>query len=167
MSRFAAAAGVITLILATGAHAQFSPEIPVGTATLLDTAGKRIGTVTFAQSTGNGVHVTARVEGAPPGSHAMHIHERAACKPNFEAAGGHYNPGGARHGARNDPHHAGDLPTLHIPPEGRMMTEFYTTAFSVSAIKGSTALVLHENPNDYMTDPSGNSGARIACGEIR
>lgn len=127
------------------------------------------GTVSFYQ-TANGVLVTAQVHGLPQGSgtcapnvFGFHIHEGNSCTGNeedpFANSGGHYNPRGCPH-----PAHAGDLPPL-FGNRGYAFLAVFTDRFSVDEIIGRT-VIIHANPDDFTTQPSGNSGAKIACGRI-
>ena len=119
----------------------------------------------------NGVLVVTEVRGLPTfetqcerGIFAMHIHGGGSCTgPSddpFKDALMHYNPSDCRH-----PNHAGDLPPL-FSNDGFAFSAVYTERFIVSEIIGRT-VVIHAAPDDFMTDPSGNSGARIGCGVIR
>lgn len=133
------------------------------------------GMVTFTDVPG-GVMVCANISGLPPykpaagekqpiGPFGFHIHEKDNCivgdpaKP-FEACGGHYNPTNQPHG-----NHAGDFPVL-IADNGHARMSFITDKFRVSDILGRSVMI-HENPDDYRTQPAGNSGKRIACGGIK
>ncbi|HEY8498347.1 MAG TPA: superoxide dismutase family protein [Limnochordales bacterium] len=128
-------------------------------------------TVTFTAVPG-GVEVSVEAEGLPPylagdppiGPHGFHIHEMGDCTVGdpsepFLAAGGHYNPDGQRHG-----NHAGDFPVL-FSSGGVARMRFFTDRLRVDQILGR-AVIIHENPDDFRTDPAGNSGRRLACGVI-
>ena len=145
-------------------------------ATLIDTAVPVPNVIGEAQFTedGNGVvHVNVHVEGLSPGEHGIHIHAIGACSPTFAAAGGHHNPLGHQHGLDNPlGPHAGDLEPLIVSTNGvghlNTTTDLATLspgATSVFDADGS-ALVIHLLPDDQVTDPTGDSGARIACGVI-
>ncbi len=156
--------------LAGGAFAQVGAE-----AELRNVAGDTVGTATFTAAPG-GVEVTVEVEGftGSDGIHGIHIHETGLCSPDFGAAGAHFNPEGLEHGLRN-PHgpHAADLPNITIGGAGnrsyRAVAEGFTldddVGRSILAGDGS-ALMIHADPDDYRTDPDGNSGGRVACGVI-
>lgn len=136
-------------------------------ATLRDGNGVDVGWARFTEDSTGVVHVAVHVTGLAPGLHGIHIHAIGACTPTFAAAGSHHNPLGATHGG-----HAGDLPNLIVNPAGIGHLETTTEAATLSAgpisvfdLNGS-ALIVHAGPDDYVTDPTGNSGARIACGVI-
>jgi Cu-Zn family superoxide dismutase len=146
---------------------------PSAKATLQDADGKKVATATFA-STKGGVRVTVVAEGLPPGRHGIHIHAAGKCEPpDFKTAGGHFNPAGKKHGLHNpEGAHAGDLPNLVVGKAGKARATFVAHGATLGEGPGSlfsedgTALVVHADPDDGKTDPSGNSGARIACGVI-
>ncbi|MBD1379008.1 superoxide dismutase family protein [Bacillus sp. IB182487] len=122
-----------------------------------------------------GVLIEIQLQNVSPGKKAIHIHENASCvKPSFESAGAHFNPYNKEHGFKN-PHgpHAGDLPNIEIGADGKI--DVVLTADQVTLQIGKenslldmngSALIVHENSDDYSTDPSGNSGERLICGEI-
>lgn len=133
------------------------------------------GVVTFKNAPG-GVIVTVDIIGLPPfrpaengnpqvGPHGFHIHENGNCqigdpKDPFKDAGGHWNPTNQPHG-----NHAGDFPVL-FSNNGVARMSFFTNKFNISDILGK-AIVIHEGPDDYKTQPAGGSGRRLACGTIR
>jgi len=123
------------------------------------------GTVIF-RPMGEGTLVSANIYGLPPmygnSFHGFHLHENGICDitKDFSDAGGHYNPTGEAHGM-----HAGDFPSL-LSCNGFAKLEFYTNRFRPSDILGRS-VIIHENPDDFRTDPAGNSGKRIACGIAR
>ena len=148
------------LWLTSGAVAQ---EEPV-TAEIKNASGEVIGSVR-AELTAGTAHITGDVHGLPPGAHGLHVHAAGSCvPPDFASAGGHYNPEGKQHGPQNPQGpHAGDLPNLEVGSDGAATID---ATFQVSASVGApngAALVIHANPDDEITDPTGNSGARIAC----
>jgi Cu-Zn family superoxide dismutase len=129
------------------------------------------GTVTFTQH-GDHVMVKADVTGLAPNSeHGFHVHEKGDCSaPDAMSAGGHFNPGGKPHGSSSAPeHHAGDMPNLKADANGRAQATFHLTGVTVAPGPTSVvgrAAVVHKDPDDYKTQPTGNSGGRIACGVI-
>lgn len=141
-------------------------------ATLKDKEGKQVGAATFIE-TEEGVRVAVTGYRLPPGGHGLHIHETGRCEPpEFTSAGAHFNPGGKQHGRMNPAGpHAGDLPNLTVAASGEGGVDVTTKAITLksgpaSVLDKPTALVVHANPDDDKTDPTGNSGGRIACGVI-
>ena len=119
---------------------------------------------------GLGVHV--EVQGATPGLHGVHIHEKGDCNdPKAVSAGGHYNPNaGAHHGGPSTPvRHGGDLGNLEVDAGGKGTLDVVVADLSVDSVQNGVvgrAIVVHEKADDLQTDPAGNSGARIGCGVI-
>lgn len=147
--------------------------VSIAQATLRTAAGAEVGTATLYPVDG-AIRVDLQVRGVADGTHGLHLHAVGRCDaPDFASAGGHLNPGGKKHGVKNpEGPHAGDLPNVIIQG-GRSSgwtarTLRVTNDASPTGLFDSdgTALVLHIAPDDEMTDPSGNSGARIACGII-
>lgn len=141
-------------------------------AELKPTAGnKTAGTVHFTQS-GNKVRVAAEVTGLKPNAeHGFHVHEKGDCSaPDAMSAGGHFNPGGHPHAHHDKPQrHAGDMPNLKADANGNAKLSFETD--SLSTAQGPTsvvgrAVVVHRDPDDFATQPTGNSGPRLACGVV-
>ena len=147
----------------------------IASAMLKDPNGRDVGFARFTEDPGGLVHVNVQVNGLSPGRHGIHIHETGNCTgPAFAAAGEHYNPIGKHHGLNNTGGpHAGDLPNLVVGGDGtgRMIaaTDRVTLSPGPTTLlgKNGTSLVIHADPDDQMSDPSGNSGKRIACGVIR
>jgi len=129
-------------------------------------AGASVGGVQ-AEARPGGTYIRISVEGMPPGDHGLHLHAVGRCDgPAFQSAGGHWNPASKQHGHLNPAGaHAGDLPNLTVSTNGRGAINFLATGGALNDADG-TALVIHAKPDDYMTDPSGNSGDRIACAVI-
>jgi superoxide dismutase, Cu-Zn family len=139
-------------------------------ATLNDAAGNNRGSVTLSEGAG-GMRVSVQAQGLAAGTHGVHFHAVGRCDgPDFQSAGPHWNPAMKQHG-RDNPQgaHSGDLPNITIGADGRGTLE---TTLSDAALAGlldadGAALLIHASADDYRTDPSGNSGARIACGVIQ
>ena len=144
-------------------------------ANLVNAQGGSIGTAKITPTTG-GVKISVSVAHLTPGQHGIHIHTVGKCEgPAFTTAGGHFNPTSAHHGDNNtqSPHpHLGDLPNLVVGKNGKGKATFIANGITLDNSanslfhEGGTALVIHAKPDDLMTDPSGNSGDRIACGVI-
>jgi Cu-Zn family superoxide dismutase len=168
------ACGVTTArSVTTAAPSTASAPSRVAVATLVDAANSQIGVATLTDSAG-ATSLSVSVSGLAPGLHGMHVHSQGACTPpGFESAGPHFNPDEKQHGTRNpEGPHAGDLPNLLAGPNGSADTTMAVSAGLTSGPHsvlqpGGTAIVIHTGPDDEMTDPSGNSGSRIACGVFR
>lgn len=134
----------------------------------VDLKGAPIGSARLLQRP-DGVLIRVELSGLAPGAHGFHIHAAGKCDPPFASAGGHFNPAGHRHGfAAPGGYHAGDLPNIVAGPDGKAAAEVLAAGVSLDQLLGAagTALVVHAGADDYITDPSGNSGDRIACGVI-
>ncbi len=142
-------------------------------AVLRNAKGEEVGVATLTEVPG-GVKITLHVWDIPPGVHGFHIHAVGKCEPpGFTSAGGHLNPYGKKHGLKNpEGAHAGDLPNLLVGPGGTARMEVIAPHVTLGAglpslfPSSGTALVIHADPDDGVTDPAGNAGARIACGVI-
>ena len=146
---------------------------PIANASLIDSSGARVGLATFSEVDGEG-RMGVSVAGLSPGQHGMHIHETGACDaPDFASAGRHFNPASKKHGLLNpEGPHAGDMPNLVVEGDGSADTTLAVPAGVLArgpeSIVGAQkrAFVIHADPDDQKTDPSGNSGARVVCGVI-
>jgi Cu-Zn family superoxide dismutase len=157
-------------------------RLPMQMATLQPSSGQTAkGTVHFQQFVVTGwptvehaaeaTEVQVDLTGVPPGVHGFHIHEKGDCGNNAQNAGGHFNPTSMVHGAPDAvSHHAGDFGNVTADANGEVHTRFTTHSISLMAGAATNpagrAVVLHEKADDLTTQPSGNAGARIACGVI-
>lgn len=144
---------------------------PMAQAMLHPTSGSHaVGTVHFQQMADGSVEVTVDLKGVPPGVHGFHVHDKADCGDNGNAAGGHFNPMSMPHGAPDAvSHHAGDFGNVTADANGDVKTTFTTHSISVAPGANSVighAVILHANPDDLATQPTGNAGPRIACGPV-
>jgi superoxide dismutase, Cu-Zn family len=168
-----AIAVVIASLLAAGCASTSTPADNTAGAELRNAGGQVVGTVTLTQ-VGGAVRVVLEAQGLPAGAKGVHIHAVGKCDPpEFTTAGSHFNPQGRQHGALNPQGpHAGDLPNITIGNDGKGRLE--STIQLITLLAGPTsvfdadgsAIVVHAAPDDFRTDPTGNSGARIACGVI-
>jgi superoxide dismutase, Cu-Zn family len=142
------------------------PDVPVSTVNLVSSGGAVLGTVrVFSEPTGLMLRVDAA--GLPPGVHGVHLHSVGRCDPpGFTSAGPHWNPTSRKHGHRNPQgFHMGDLGNLGVGADGKLVAGLLVPQARFDALRDAdgAALVLHAKADDEMTDPSGNSGDRIAC----
>ena len=160
-------------LLAVAAGAATASGADMAQARLVNTAGATIGQAIFEQ-TPSGVLITVELAGLPPGAHGIHLHSVGACAPDFTAAKGHINPDGASHGLRHPqgPDN-GDLPNLFVAADGGAKAQFFTTRVSLAGgalpallDTDGSAVIVHENPDDHLTQPIGGAGGRIACGIV-
>jgi len=144
-------------------------------ANIVNAQGTQIGTAKFSPA-GAGVKVSVKVSQLTAGEHGIHIHAAGKCDgPAFTTAGGHFNPNNSHHCIHNtkDPKpHVGDMPNLMVGKNGIGSANFTIDGATLDSganslfHEGGTALVIHAKADDMMSDPSGNSGDRIACGVI-
>ena len=139
--------------------------------TLSPTQGhEAMGSITFTQ-TGDGVRVVADITGLKPGEHGIHVHEKGDCSaPDGSSAGGHFNPTGMPHGGPDSAqHHIGDLGNITADASGKAHLDrvfSFLTMSGTNSIIGH-AIIVHEGRDDLTSQPSGNAGARVACGVIQ
>lgn len=136
--------------------------------------GKELGTVELLEIPA-GVLLTAKIKGLPAGTHAFHIHAVGKCEPPFKSAGGHFNPEKTKHGLMAEEGlHSGDMPNVHVAENGTLTVEIWNPMVNLfpdeeGSLRDSdgSAIVIHQGPDDYKTDPAGAAGTRIACGVIK
>ncbi|MFT4249154.1 MAG: superoxide dismutase family protein [Pseudomonas sp.] len=155
-------------------HASEPPASASATAELKPTQGSTVtGTITFKAVDGV-LHVSGQVAGLKPNSeHGFHIHEKGDCSaPDGSSAGGHFNPAHSEHGnLGTDPHHGGDMPNIVADAQGNATIDGPVSS-NVNLGKGDAfdiaghAVIVHADPDDYKTQPTGNAGGRLACGVI-
>jgi Cu-Zn family superoxide dismutase len=161
----------LTVVLLLSACATYQTG-PSATAYLVATTGNTVsGLVQFTQN-GDKVRVIGEVKGLKPNAvHGFHIHEKGDCSSgDGVSAGGHFNPVGKLHGAHDQAdHHAGDLPSLTADGSGLANLNFETSSISIGSgvadIVGR-GVIVHRDPDDFKTQPTGNSGPRLACAAI-
>lgn len=170
MPRFATPA-LIALALA-GCTTIDNRTTNLGTAQLANAEGRPVGTAVLYRR-GSETTVSVTITGTPGAIHGMHLHAVGKCEAPFTSAGPHLNPGGHQHGKDNPQGaHLGDLPNVTIDKAG-FGTASASLGLDSAAINAAlfdadgTSVVLHAAADDYRTDPSGNSGARIACGVLK
>lgn len=188
-------AGVCAALLATGGIGSAAAQPSQATADMRDPNGDDVGQVELRQLE-QGVLFLMELDGLPQGEHAIHVHETGVCEePDFTSSGGHYAPLGNAHGFDHERgHHAGDLPNIHASANGRVRTQIFSPHLTFESTPGQSgagqdegrrssvaqaamepfplfdedgsAIVVHRDPDDYESQPSGAGGPRIACGEI-
>ena len=171
---------IVAIVAFSGCASAPSPlnRVAVAYATISNAAGERRGTAELWQDLDKVVHVDVQLTGLPPGPHGIHFHEKGLCEPEgasaFASAGSHFNPLGRQHGLDNPAGpHGGDAPNFTVNSDGNGRASFTTDR--VSLTDGSTslfdadgsAIVIHAAADDQISQPSGNSGARIACGVVK
>lgn len=168
-SRVIGLAASMVLAGATGAAALGER----GGADIKNREGTNLGTIAIVETT-SGILLKVRLKGLPPGPHAFHVHDTKKCEGDFSAAGAIYNPLGAKHGFLNEEGPmAGDLPNLIASAAGEVDVELLSPFVTLNKDAEETifdadgaSFVIFEKADDYVSEPDGNAGARIACGGI-
>ena len=160
--------------LAVGALPQSGLAQDSAVAEIVNASGEAVGVAHLEQAP-SGVIVNVELEGLPPGWHGIHLHGTGSCAPDFKAAKGHVNPQAKQHGLRNPagPDN-GDLPNIHVAANGKAAAQFHTTRVSIREGGGApalldddgTAVVIHAEADDHLTQPIGGAGGRIGCGVV-
>lgn len=141
---------------------------------MYNASGDMVGTATFTEQQ-NGVQIKIKVEGLSPGFHGIHVHEFPKCEgPDFKSAGNHFNPEGKEHGLMHpEGAHLGDLPNVEADSSGLVDVEIMLSDATLlegkkSILRGEgTSLIITEDQDDGISQPGGNSGTRIICGELK
>jgi Cu-Zn family superoxide dismutase len=143
------------------------------TAQMHGIAGRDFGTLTLTETSG-GIAISGTLAGLPPGEHGFHVHAVGTCEgPSFETAGAHWNPTNRAHGMNNPAGpHLGDLPNLTVAADSSVTVQATTPGGTLHGENSmlddnGAALVIHAAADDYKSNPSGNSGNRIACGVVK
>ena len=165
MKKFVLVFSAIALVAACA-----STRGPMAMATMQSTSGSNVtGTVHMQQARDGAVEVKIDLTGVPPGVHGFHIHEKGDCGDNGNAAGPHFNPTMMPHAAPTAAsHHAGDFGNVTAEANGEIHTTFTTRSITLNGTNAAVghAVILHADPDDLTTQPSGNAGPRIACGVV-
>lgn len=167
--------GLMTCAGAT-AYSQSTKPVKEIKVKLTNSEGQPAGTAVFKQRK-DGVQVKLTLTNIPFGEHGVHIHQNPVCEaPDFKSAGGHFNPENKQHGFQNPMgHHAGDTPSnVHVGEDHTGYANWLLTDISLQPGAGNsllgnggTSIIVHAHADDMHTDPSGDSGNRIACGIIK
>ncbi len=161
----------LALLLTTFAILAFNASsVLAATSTIIDAEGKTAGQVTLKEGP-NGLVLDIAVEGLPQGRHGFHIHEVGTCEPHdhFKSASGHIKAGEVEHGFLHEKgYEAGDLPNLIVGEDGKAAAELFLPGLNFASLfdGDGSSFMIHENPDDHLTQPIGGAGARIACGVI-
>lgn len=170
--------GVVAFLAACATLQQAARSVATATVTLTDISGSPRGTALLLQDIEGMVSIELRGIALPAGTKGIHLHAVGRCDNQgagaFATAGPHYNPESKRHGLSSvDGPHAGDMPNIVVRDDGTVSADLQTDRVTLTEGPRSlfdadgSALIIHAGPDDQITDPSGNSGARIACGVVR
>jgi superoxide dismutase, Cu-Zn family len=167
-------ASVIALGACATVARTIEDEVRSASAVIRTPDGTQIGVLALRQGDA-GVRVAGQLSGLPAGAHGLHVHATGRCDgPDFSTAGGHFNPRATKHGLLNpEGPHAGDLPAIAADVNGRAVVDVTTAGITLDSgaiglfDSDGSAIVVHAASDDQRTDPSGNSGARIACGTVQ
>ena len=157
----------LAILVSLPVAALAQPSTNVASAKLYDTSGTLVGIATFRETGAGGVRIQVVAWGLSVGAHGIHIHATGACAPDFLASGSHFNPTDAQH-----PHHAGDLGNIIVSRSGfgKLVVSTNNVTLSPGLLSlddaDGSALIIHADPDDLHTHPTGNSGGRVACGVI-
>jgi superoxide dismutase, Cu-Zn family len=145
----------------------------LGAATIHLANATQVGTAILRDRDGK-VELSVSLSGIEPGERAMHLHAKGVCvTPDFQSAGGHLNPHGKQHGAHNPlGSHLGDLPNIVVDVKGNAVASVILEGATPDLVpllfdEDGTAIVVHGSPDDMVSDPAGNAGKRIACGDFK
>lgn len=152
-------------------HGNYSKsESEMITTELFDSKGKQVGEVTFIPKD-EGTLIQAKLRGLEAyKTHGFHIHQKSECKGDFTSAGGHFNPTGHEHGAPGESAHAGDLGNITSDSKGMAQYSYLSKQLEVNDGEHGVigrSVILHQGKDDFESQPSGDAGARLACGPIR
>lgn len=164
---------VFALLTAAGCASGAAGSGSIAMADIRNAAGESVAVATLTESRG-AVMISVHASALPAGVHGIHLHQTGTCTPpDFTSAGGHFNPASRQHGFDNPQGpHAGDLRNFQVDSDGT--GHFIETSDRITLSAGpsslfdadGTAIVIHAGPDDYRTDPAGDSGSRIACGVV-
>lgn len=160
-------------LMACTTVAEAPKDVELGSAAISLADGSAAGTAKLIGSDDH-LSLVINVAGVSTGPHGVHLHTTGLCDaPQFTTAGGHLNPGAKHHGADNPMgSHLGDLPNIEVGADGTGSLTYALHGDRAAVLadifdSDGTAIVVHAGPDDYKTDPAGNSGSRIACGVFK